>query len=350
MEQTRTKIEERLRDELPGVSVLKVRRMSGGACQENFEVELDHEGSRERLVMRSDAVRSLPSSIDRAQEYAVIGAARAHGVRTPRARFLTTGLRRPEASSYFLDWVDGEAIGRRVVKRPELESARRTLPVTLAKELSKIHAVDPKEHPDLLQTGYNPDPTRDAADAAMSSLESMLGKLKEPHPPMDFALRWLGSRAPRASTVLVHGDFRTGNFMVSETGLAGVLDWEFAHWGAPEEDLSWICVRDWRFSRLDRPVGGFGQRAEFYHAYREASGREIDPEAIHWWEVFNNVSWGLGSIYQAERYLSGEESDIELVAIGRRAAEMEWEALRLIRRGPRWAGTLDRGRNSKGDH
>jgi hypothetical protein len=36
-------------------------------------------------------------------------------------------------------------------------------------------------------------------------------------------------------------------------------------------------------------------------------------------------------VQQGERYLSGDEQDIELVAIARRAAEMQWEALRLLR-------------------
>ncbi len=46
------------------------------------------------------------------------------------------------------------------------------------------------------------------------------------------------------------------------------------------------------------------------------------------------MRWALGSIYQGERYLSGEESDIELLGIARRAVEMEFEALRLIDQGP----------------
>jgi hypothetical protein len=49
-----------------------------------------------------------------------------------------------------------------------------------------------------------------------------------------------------------------------------------------------------------------------------------------------NVRWALGSVNQGERYLSGEETDLELIAIARRSVEMEFEALRLIR-----AGRLD---------
>ena len=41
---------------------------------------------------------------------------------------------------------------------------------------------------------------------------------------------------------LVHGDFRLGNIIVSEKGLASIIDWELAHIGNPLQDLGWICV------------------------------------------------------------------------------------------------------------
>jgi hypothetical protein len=46
-----------------------------------------------------------------------------------------------------------------------------------------------------------------------------------------------------------------------------------------------------------------------------------------------NVRWALGAVVQGLRYLDGGEADLELLAIARRAAEMEFEALRLIERG-----------------
>jgi aminoglycoside phosphotransferase (APT) family kinase protein len=159
----------------------------------------------------------------------------------------------------------------------------------------------------------------------------MLSELPEPRPALHLVLRWLDDHRPTdRELVLVHGDFRTGNFMVTQSGLSGILDWEFAHWGSPADDLGWICVRDWRFGRLDHPVGGFAQRRELYHAYERASGRRLSRATLHWWEILGNARWAAAAVRQGERYLSGEVPDFELIAIGRRAAEMEWEALRLI--------------------
>ena len=77
--------------------VLDLRPLAGGACQDNFRVDIAfgpeaRDGSeslagRRRFVLRSDAIRSLAGSIPRRVEARVINAAVDAGVRTPRARF-----------------------------------------------------------------------------------------------------------------------------------------------------------------------------------------------------------------------------------------------------------------------
>jgi aminoglycoside phosphotransferase (APT) family kinase protein len=340
------RIEERLGEVAGGgVRVTALEPLAGGACQDNFRVETEAESGelagRRKLVLRSDARRSLPGSLDRQREFAVIQRAVAQGVRTPAARWLTPDLVRPGAHGYFLDWVDGEAIGRRVVRGAELAAARVGLPGELAAELARIHTVTPESAPGLLPDGYGatavPATTADAIRTSLAFQRLGVSRLPEPHPALTLALLWLEANVPPAEgpVTLVHGDYRTGNFLVGPGGLTGVLDWEFAHFGDPLEDLGWICVRDWRFGEVKQPVGGLTQRAPFYEAYEKASGRRVDPARVHYWEVLGNVKWATGSIFQGERYLSGEETDLELVAIARRACEMEHEALRLIERGPR---------------
>ena len=321
------------------VKVRDLQPLVGGACQDNYRLELSFstgelQGDR-RMALRSDARKSLPGSLLRRDEFQVIGAAVAAGVRTPAARWFTEGLVRPGAGAYFLDWAEGEAIGRRVVKHPELQAARETLPEALAAELAKIHTVTRTSALDLDLDRGRPRPGGGGpAAAALVFARAMADEMKEPHPAIELALRWLTDHAPGGEEeTLVHGDFRTGNFLVTPQGLSAVLDWEFARFGDPMEDVGWLCVRDWRFGQLQLPAGGLARRERFYEAYARASGRAVDPRKVHWWEVMGNVRWGVGSVMQGERYLSGEESDLELIAIARRAVEMEYEALRLIEKG-----------------
>jgi aminoglycoside phosphotransferase (APT) family kinase protein len=307
-----------------GVEVRSVEPLAGGACQDNFRVELA--GDR-RMVLRSDAPRSLPRSLGRREEFAVIRAAVSAGVRTPEARWLLQDVVRQGAWAYLMDFADGVAIGRQVLTSEALAGARAGLAAELAIQLARIHTITPAKHPDLFAAPAPADPVRSILDG----VRQMIDALPEPHPALELAYVWLEDHRPeRTETTLVHGDFRTGNFLVTPAGLSAVLDWEFALWGLPEEDLAWISVRDWRFGALKRPIGGFADRAPFYAAYAEASGRAVRRDVVHWCEVLGNVRWGAGCVYQGERYLSGEVRDMELIAIARRAAEMEYEALRLM--------------------
>jgi aminoglycoside phosphotransferase (APT) family kinase protein len=324
-------MDERIRTALAaqGATLTSVKPLHGGACQENFKVELTVDGQAQTMALRSDAKTSLPGSIRRKAEFAVIQAATRAGVKTPGARWLSPDLLRPGADAYFLDWVSGESIGRRVVRNPELDPARAKLPAELAATLARLHTVTPATTTLPLTV-----PKTSPAEAALLDLVTLMDGMPGVYPAVEFALQWLAARVPSEhEVVLVHGDFRTGNFMVTPDGLSAVLDWEFAHWGSPSEDLGWISVRDWRFNRLDLPIGGFSKRAPFYSAYAQASGRVVDEAAVLWWEIVGNLRWALGSVNQGERYLSGEQTDLELIAIARRNVEMEFEALRLIRRG-----------------
>lgn len=321
------------------VQVRKLERLPGGACQELFRVELDIgagalRGAR-RVVLRSDARSRLSGTLTRREEFAVINAAVAAGVRTPPARWLSRGLLREDAWAYFLDWADGEALGGKVVRGPELAAARPRLIDELAAELARIHSIRPREG-DGLGALRRPDQGGVVA-GELETVERMLDALREPHPALELALGWLKEHQPPPQEItLVHGDFRTGNYLVTAAGLSALLDWEFSHFGSPLEDLAWLCLRDWRFGQLKLPAGGVGTRAALYEAYERHSGRRVDVRAAHYFEVLGNVRWAVGCVEQGERYLSGREADLELAAIGRRAAEMEWEALRLIEQG--WKG------------
>ncbi len=121
----------------PTVEIEALAPLSGGACQELHALRLAGLAGRHpdapaqgswRLALRADATSSLPGSLPRSAEFPVIQAAVRAGVPTPQARFLMADLPRPGASAYCLDWVEGEAIGARVLRQPALAAARARLP------------------------------------------------------------------------------------------------------------------------------------------------------------------------------------------------------------------------------
>jgi polyribonucleotide nucleotidyltransferase len=56
--------------------------------------------------------------------------------------------------------------------------------------------------------------------------------------------------------------------------------------------------------------------------YAAASGRGIDHDALHWWEIMGNLRWAATCHVQAQRHLSGADPSVELASLGRRAVEM----------------------------
>ena len=96
-----------------------------------------------------------------------------------------------------------------------------------------------------------------------------------------------------------------------------VLDWEQAHVGDPMEDLGWMCVRAWRFGS-PLPVGGIGERDEFFSAYEGAGGGPVDPGVVRFWEAVGDLKWAVICIAQAKTYLDGGVKSIEPASAPRR--------------------------------
>ena len=315
--------------------VTGLRPIAGGASRETWAVDVTvvagPEAGEHALVMRRDMQTTMnPNALDRAQEFRLLQAAHRAGVLAPRPRWLAAHAAPP---FFLMDRVEGESIGRRVVRERELADARRILPEQMARQLALIHQIDPDREDLGLRSVPRPaDGLSPALDIA-GKMRAALAALDVHDPLFETALRWLEANAPRCERMLLlHGDFRVGNLIVGPEGLRAVIDWEFAHVGDPLEDVAWPCVRDWRFGRNELQVGGVGDLGPYLAAYEQASGRRVEPSAVRYWEIMGNLKWGVTCLVQAQRHLSGEDPSVELASLGRRSAEMQWELLDLIER------------------
>ncbi len=311
--------------------LLDQRPLAGGASMETWALDLGlgPEGeTREPLVLRRDmGTRMNPQALSRVEEFRLIERARAAGVRCPQPRFHSG--ERAGRQWFLMERCPGESVGRRVVRSPELARVRTGLAYTMGRELGRIHRipVDPA-------VAFLPRPAEGQSPAAwaLESTRVTLDALQRHNPVWEYAWRWLHRRAPPDDgvRVVVHGDFRVGNLLITPTELSAVIDWEFAHVGDPHEDLAWPTLRDWRFEHDHLPVGGVGTLDRFLAGYRDEGGAAVDLPRMRWWALLGNLRWSVTCHVQAERHLSGLDRSVELASLGRKSAEIEWEIVHLL--------------------
>ena len=287
--------------------------LAGGASKEAWAVDA---GGERLLVRRAAGGVIHKHTLSLADEFEVLRAAHEAGVKVPRPYGYIADLGGREA--FVMERLEGETIGRRIVRRDELAAARRVLPVQMAEELAKIHAVPLSRVPFLRET-------------RVEGMVEELDEVGEPHPAIELGLWWLReNRPPARSAVVVHGDYRVGNLVVGERGLVGVLDWEFAHLDDPVRDLAFALVRAWRFGVPEKRLGGVGPVEPYVERYNELTGFEVTSAELDYWELAGNVGWAIGCLTQMQRHLSGLDRSVELAVLGRLGAEVEYEICHLL--------------------
>jgi aminoglycoside phosphotransferase (APT) family kinase protein len=306
------------------ISVSHVQLLSGGAIQQNWQIDVEisggaHAGTH-NWVLRTDAPATVASSLPREREFEIIRFANAQGLLAPKPLFLTNDTTIIGQPFFVMEKLPGVAAGHKVVR---LDLNRRALAHELAQAAARIHAIRPPlaELP-FLKTYL----ARDVIAACRTYLDT----LDESHPVLECGLRWCELHAPiDEETTFIHRDFRTGNYLVHDGKLAGLLDWEFAALGNPLEDIGWICAKCWCFRHEHHIVGGVADLDEFIPAYEAASGRKVSADALRYWQVMAHIRWSIIALQQARRHLSGVEPSLELALTGKIVAELEWDVLKL---------------------
>jgi aminoglycoside phosphotransferase (APT) family kinase protein len=317
-------------------SVTRFAKLGGGAIQENWAVDATvqggprdtRQGGALALVLRTDAASGVAVSHDRAREFAILSAAHAAGVMVPEPIALCTDAKLLGKPFALMRRLAGTAAGHVITRDDKWHGDRVALAERLGRELARLHRVVPPRA-DLAFLAL---PEAPPALAAVAEYRAWLDSYRDPRPALEWALAWLADHAPATAQIaLCHRDFRTGNYMVDDAGLTGILDWEFAGWSDPDEDIGWFCAKCWRFGQNAREAGGVAPRPAFLRGYEAESGRTVDPARADYWEVMAHARWAVIALQQGERHVSGAESSLDLALTGRRIAELEWELLRLTR-------------------
>ena len=198
---------------------------------------------------------------------------------------------------------------------PPLEDGyRQALATQFIDALAALHRVPWQGRPVAqLTPGITVD---NAARLTVDHLESQIRRWAlRPFPLADYGLRWLKQHAPVAPHVaIVHGDYRTGNFLEEGGRITAILDWELVHLGDPHEDLGWASLPMYRggspyICRLAEPD-------VFYRRYGERVGFEVSMTSVHYYQVFNLLKLAATHMAAARCFEEGRFNDMRIAGHG----------------------------------
>lgn len=215
------------------------------------------------------------------------------------------------AGSAIVPWVSAS-------EPPLEEEHRKRLGACFIDALAALHRLDWRGRPiAAMDDGVTP---ANAAERTVAAYERLIERwAMRPYPLAEWGLRWLKLHRPTAPAVtVVHGDYRTGNFLEQGGRITAILDWELVHLGDPHEDLAWATLPMYKggtpyFGRLCEPEG-------FYERYARHSGIDVDMASVRYYQVFSLLKLAATHMAAARCFEEGRFNDLRMPAMGSQIA------------------------------
>ncbi len=272
------------------LEVSNIARIAGGASRETYRFRAryykDGRAHDRGLILRRDPPASLINT-ERSTEYRAYEAFHRLGLPVPEPIALELSSDVLDRPFFIMEEIENCAVASILVPDPYGAQAEK-IGKQFFTVLGQIAAADP----DAIGLTDFDGVRADSWKHEIARWEREIDEdEREPQPVARAAIRWLKRNPPPPAQKLcvVHGDYRTGNFLYDSDGsIRAILDWEMAHLGDPLEDLGWAIDPLWSHGNPAKPAGLL-PRAEAIALWEKASGLTADPKALHWWEIFASL-------------------------------------------------------------
>jgi aminoglycoside phosphotransferase (APT) family kinase protein len=283
-----------------GATVQSVHEVPGGRSKRTVLVSLKPAGNLPtELVLRLDTGRGTGTSVT--GEYPLLARVAKLGLPVPEPLWLESSTTPFGFPCIVFRRMPGSAAG------DLMEGAFRKEPATartLARVLGRVHAGGER----LID-----DPRR--RESSVPDTEELLShyldywRSKKPFPSLviEAAFIWLYRRINDGlgPTTVVHADTGFHNLLMDDAGNACLLDWEFAHFGDPAEDLA-SC----------RPaVERCMPWPDFLEEYRAHGGRDVSDFRLLYFEIWRPLRNAVVCGTVMHTLMAGEADDIDPVTI-----------------------------------
>jgi aminoglycoside phosphotransferase (APT) family kinase protein len=296
------------------VHLVAIEQIPGGASRETYRVTVRTPAGERGLILRRDPKTSLIDT-ERALEYRTYAAVHATEIPVPEPLILEEDPQHLERPFSVMGEIAGCESAIAMLAEPPYAGLKEKLGQAKWTLLGKLAAqdVDALGVTEFMEVPEHPAARELAYWAGVIEQDAL-----HPQPVAQAAIRWLQRHLPEPAPrlALVHGDFRSGNFLFDATGeIRGVLDWEMAHVGDPLEDLAWSLDPLWSWPEREL-AGGLLPREQAIRVWEEASGLRVDREAFRWWQVFASLKAVAIWISSTEDFVNGESKEPILAMAG----------------------------------
>tara|TARA_B110000438_G_C15784948_1_gene638001 strand:+ start:584 stop:1606 length:1023 start_codon:yes stop_codon:yes gene_type:complete len=314
------------------IELVEITELPGGSLHENWLCRLLFDGTdfngEYEFVLRMEPKQKLPQSLSVTEEYALLKFLNNTKVKVPRVFFLAPSSTISDSEILFMRAIRGTTNPIELHNIAQKNTNGRQMVRSLGKYTAHIHNVQPT----MINFDFLQLPSISPVHQKLLLFQDILNKFSFPLPLLEWSIRWLAINAPANQNIaLSHGDLRIGNIMYENSSLTGVLDWEFASWSDPLEDIGWLCARCWRYGNDNMQVGGIGDLSDFISGYIEVA--EIIPNwsMLSYWKIFATVKWALIAHQQGLRHSNDKKKQLELLLTAKKANELEHDILTQIK-------------------
>ncbi len=252
----------------------------------------------QEIIIRKEPVSGLLEPYDVSIEYRVLKALMDTEMATPDVYWYEPDPQVMGLPFYVMEKVGGYVhwAARKLGDNSRLipdDQERASLAEDFIENIAILHKCDYKALG--LEFLGEPGPGKGSALLQVERWEEVLERAGFRNKPIvAYTLHWMKDNLPENDRpIIVHGDYRTGNYISLDHKIAAVLDWEMVHLGDPMEDISYIIGSAWRSPKPDSWVSHLLPLDEFYEKYTAKTGIPIDPEKIKFYHILNALK-GLG--------------------------------------------------------
>ena len=281
---------------------------------------LDGPGSSTELILRLGPDYGLFAPYSAGPQVLAMRSLAGGALPVPRAFWSSDDASILGAPFLFCEKVSGAAVVPWVsASEPPLDEAyRKSVGTDFIDALAALHCVAWQHQPiAAMADGISVD---NAAQRNVALYEGLIDRwAMRPYPLADWGIRWLRSHHPIAPRVtIVHGDYRTGNFLEAGGRITAILDWELVHLGDPHEDLAWVSLPMYKggspyLCRLCEPEW-------LFERWSQRSGIAVSMASLRWYQVFSLLKLAATHMAAARCFEEGRFNDMRMPAMGSQIA------------------------------